>query len=185
MNSTDERTIELSKKKIALAILGTCAFVAIGIWLLSLDAESIRSSRNFGLFFNNPTYVYGLGFVSIIIFGILALFFFRKLFDKEPGLVLTNSGIVDNASAVSAGFIPWSEVIGSEIFEMQRQKMLIIMVKDPEKYIDRGNAVQRTLNKANYNMCGSPITISANVLKINFSELRALFDQYQRKYGNA
>ena len=185
MNSTDERTIELSKTKIALAILGACAFVAIGIWLLSLDAESIQASRNFGLFFNNPTYVYGLGFLSIIIFGILALFFFRKLFDKKPGLVFTNSGIVDNASAVSAGFIPWSEVIGSEIFEMQRQKMLIIMVKDPEKYIDRGNAVQRTLNKANHKMCGSPISISANALKINFSELRDLFDQYQRKYGDA
>ncbi len=185
MNSSDERTIELSKTKIALAILGTCAFVAIGIWLLSLDAESIRFSRNFGLFFNNPTYVYGLGFMSIIIFGILALFFFRKLFDKQPGLVFTNLGIVDNASAVSAGFIPWSEVLGSEIFEMQRQKMLIIMVKDPEKYVDRGNAVQRTLNKANYKMCGSPITISANALKINFSELLDLFDQYQRKYGNS
>ena len=185
MNSIDEKIIELSKTKIALAILGSCAFVAIGVWLLSLDESSIQSISSFRLFFNNPIYVYGFGFVSIAVFGILALFFFRKLFDKKPGLIFTNSGIIDNASAVSAGFIPWSEVIGSEIFEMQRQKMLIIMVKDPEKYVDRGNAVQRTLNKANYKMCGSPITISANALKINFSELRALFDQYQRKYGNA
>jgi hypothetical protein len=33
-------------------------------------------------------------------------------------------------------------------------------------------------------MCGSPIAISANTLKINFAELHSLFDQYQRKYGN-
>ena len=185
MNFTDEKTIELSKTKIALALLGTCVFVAIGIWLLSLDAASIRSSSSFRLFFNNPIYVYGLGLLSIILFGLLALFFFKKLFDKEPGLVFSNSGIVDNASAVAAGFIPWSEVIGAHIFEVPQQKMLIITVRDPQKYVDRGNALKRKLNQANYKMCGSPITISANALKIDFAELHSLFDQYQRKYGSS
>jgi len=185
MNSNDEEIIELSKTKIALAILGSCVFVAIGIWLLSLDEASIRSSRSFRLFFNNPTIVQGLGLVSIVLFGLLALFFFKKLFDKKPGLVFTNSGIVDNASAVAAGFIPWSEVIGADILEMPQQKMLIIKVKEPEKYVDRGNALKRKLNQANYKMCGSPITISSNVLKINFAELHALFERYQRKYGDA
>ena len=184
MNSLDEKTIELSRTKIGLAILGSCAFVAVGVWLLSLDAESIRSGSGFRLFFNSPMIAYGLGFASIVIFGLLGLFAFRKLFDKRPGLVFNDSGIVDNASAVSAGFIPWSEVVGSHIFEMQRQKMLIVMVTDPQKYVDRGNALKRKLNQANYKMCGSPVAISSNALKINFSELRSLFDEYQQKYGN-
>ena len=184
MNPGDEKIIELSKTKIALAILGSCAFVAIGVWMLSLDEESIRSGRSFRLFLNNPMYVRGLGLLAIGLFGLLALFLFRKLFDKKPGLVFSDSGIVDNASAVAAGFIPWSEVIGSRIFEMPQQKMLIIMVKEPEKYIERGNAVKRKLNQANHNMCGSPISISANSLKIDFAELHSLFDQYQQKYGN-
>ena len=158
--------------------------MAIGIWLLSLDEARIRSSHSFRLFFNNPLYVHGLGLVSIVLFGTLALFFFKKLFDKKPGLVFNNSGIVDNASAVSAGFIPWSEVVGSEIFQMQRQKMLVIMVTDPQKYADRGTPLKRTLNKANYKMCGSPIIISSSALKISFSELLTIFNQYQRKYGN-
>lgn len=184
MNPSDEKIIELSKTKIALGILGAGAFVAIGIWMLSLDEASIRSNRSFRLFLNNPMYVQALGVVAIILFGLLALFLVKKLFDKKPGLVFTNSGIVDNASAVAAGFIPWSEVIGADIFEMQQQKMLIIKVKDPHKYVDRGNAVKRKINQANYNMCGSPIAISANALKINFAELHSLFDQYQRRYGN-
>lgn len=183
MNSSDEKIIELSKTKIALAIVGSSAFVAIGIWMLSLDEASIRSSRSFRLFWNNPMYVQALGLLSIAVFGLLALFFFKKLFDKKPGLVFSNSGIVDNASAAAAGFIPWSEVMGADIFEMAQQKMLIIHVRDPQKYVDQGNAVKRKLNQANYNMCGSPIAISANALKINFVELHALFDQYQQKYG--
>jgi hypothetical protein len=185
MDSSDETIIELSKKKILLGLLGASAFVAAGIWMFTLDEANILSERSYRLFFNNPTYVYGLGLVSIVLFGLLALFFFKKLFDKKPGLIFSASGIVDNASAVSAGFISWSELIGSELFEMQGQKMLIIMVRDPQKYVDRGNAVKRTLNQANYKMCGSPIVISSNALKVNFSELRSLFDQYQRKYGDA
>ena len=152
--------------------------------MLSFDEESIRTGRSFNLFLNNPMYVRALALLSIVLFGLLALFFFRKLFDKKPGLVFTNAGIVDNASAVSAGFIPWSEVIGARIFEIPQQKMLIIMVREPEKYVDQGNAVKRKLNQANHQMCGSPIAISANALKINFAELHTLFDQYQRKYGN-
>jgi hypothetical protein len=184
MESLDEKIIELSKTKILLAILGTCAFVAIGIWFLTLDEAIIRTSSSYRLLFNEPMYARGLGIVSIVIFGALALFFVKKLFDKKPGLVFNNSGIVDNASAVAVGFIPWSEITGYDIFEMPQQKMLIIMVKDPQKYVDRGNAVQRRLNQANFKMCGSPITISANALKINFLELSSLFEEYLRKYGS-
>jgi hypothetical protein len=63
--------------------------------------------------------------------------------------------------------------------------MLIIMVSDPQKYVDRGNALKRRLNQANYKMCGSPIAISSNALKIDFPEPLSLFDQYQLKYGKA
>jgi hypothetical protein len=162
-----------------LLLLGAAAFVAAGIWMLSLDDASIQFHRRF----NDPVYVHGLGLVSILFFGICGLFALKKLFDKKPGLVFNNSGIVDNASSVSPGFIPWSEVVGAEICEIQKQKLLIIKVRDPQEYIARGNSLRRTLNKANYKMVGSPISISSNALAINFSELVSLFDQYQRKYG--
>lgn len=179
MDSGDEIIIELSKTKIVLLLLGASAFVAAGIWMFSLDDASIQSQRRF----NDPLYVHGLGLVSIVFFGLCGLFALKKLFDNKPALVFNNSGIVDNASSVSAGFIPWSEVVGAEIFEIQKQKMLIIMVRDPQAYIARGSSLKRALNKANYNMVGSPISISSHALAINFSELVSLFDQYQRKYG--
>lgn len=185
MNSDDEKIIELSKTKIALRILGSLAFVIAGVWLLAQDADSIRVNSGFRLLFNNPVVAYGLGFLSIAVFGILALFFFKTFFDTEPGLVFNSSGIVDNASAASAGFIPWSEVLGSQVFEMQRQKMLVIIVTDPQKYVDRGSALKRKLNQANFNMVGSPISISPTALKSNFSELQSVFDDYLQKYGTA
>ena len=179
MDSSDETIIELSKTKIVLILLVASAFVAAGIWMLSLDDASIQSQRRF----NDPMYVHGLGLVSIVFFGICGLYALKKLFDKKPGLVFNNAGIVDNASSVSPGFIPWSEVVGAEICEIQKQKLLIIKVRDPQEYIARGNSLRRTLNKANYKMVGSPISISSHALAINSSELASLFDQYLRKYG--
>jgi hypothetical protein len=179
MDSSDETIIELDKTKIALLLLGASAFVAAGIWMFSLDDASIQSKRGF----NDPMSVHGLGLASIVFFGICGLFALKKLFSKKPGLVFNNSGIVDNASSVSPGFIPWSDVMGAEILEIQKQKMLIIMVRDPQAYIGRGSLLRQTLNKANYKMVGSPISISPNTLGINFSELVSLFDRYRRKYG--
>ena len=162
-----------------LLLLGASVFVALGIWMFSLDDAAIRSHRRF----NDPLYVHGLGLVGIIFFGSCGLYAFKKLFDNKAALILNNSGIVDNASGVSAGFIPWSEILGAEIFEIQKQKMLIIKVRDPQKYIARGSSLKQKLNKANYRMVGSPISIPSNTLKIKFSELASLFDQYHRKYG--
>lgn len=147
--------------------------------MLTLDDASIQARRRF----NDPVYVHGLGLVAIVFFGSCGLYALKKLFDKKPALVFNNSGIVDNASSASAGLIPWSEIVGAQIFEIQKQKLLIIKVRNPQKYIARGNSLKQTLNKANYKMVGSPISISSNTLAIDFSELVALFDQYQRRYG--
>ena len=80
MESGDETIIELSKTKIVLLLLGASAFMAMGIWMLSLDDASIRSYRSF----NEPVLIHGLGLVTIIFFGICGLFALRKLFDKKP-----------------------------------------------------------------------------------------------------
>lgn len=179
MDTSDETIIELNKTKIALLLLGASAFVAAGIWMFTLDDASVQSQRRF----NDPLFVHGLGLAAIVFFGICGLYALKKLFDGKPGLVFNSSGIVDNASSASAGFIPWSEVVGAEIVEIQKQKMLIIKVRDPQKYIARGSVLRRTLNKANYKMVGSPISISSNAPGIEFSELVSLFDRYRRKYG--
>jgi len=185
MNPTDETVIELSRTKLVLAVLGSCAFVAAGAWLLSFDAGEVRYGRSFALFYNNPPIVYGAGLAAILFFGLCGLYAFVKLFDKRPGLILNSSGIVDNASGVAAGFIPWPEVLGAGVYEVQKQKMLVVGVRDPQKYVGRGGALKRAFNEANSKMVGSPVAISSVALKIDFSELVTLFNRYHRKYGGA
>jgi hypothetical protein len=162
MNSDDAEIIALSRTKIAFLVLGACALAAIGVWLFSLgDGEVI------GTMHRDPAIVHGTGVVSIVVFGLFGLFGLKKLFDKRPGLILNSSGIVDNASAVSAGLIPWSEVVGTEVFTIRRQKLMIIKIRDPQQYIESEGPLKRALHSANYRMCGSPIVISSNTLKMD------------------
>lgn len=179
MDSGDETIIGVGKTKVVPLLLGSAAFVAIGILMLTLDDAAIQSRRGAG----DSLFVRGLGLAAILFFGSFALYALKKLFDKKPALIFNSSGLIDNASSISAGFIPWSEVLGAEIVEIEKQKLLVIEVAGPEQYIARGNSLQRKLNQANYNLVGSPISITANTLEISFSELISLFNRYRRKYG--
>lgn len=179
MNNTDEKVIELSKTKILFLIAVACGFVVGGLWMLQLNSAEIAAQRRF----NSPILVHGIGLVSIAFFGLCGLFGVKKFFDKKPGLILSAAGIFDNSSGVSAGLIPWSEIVGFDIFEVQKQKTLIVKVTNPERYIEVGGSMKRALNKMNFKLCGSPIAITSNSLKIDFDELLAVCNRYLEKYG--
>jgi hypothetical protein len=179
MASSDETIIEFSKTKLLLLIIGSLAFIGIGSWMVSLDVAQIEAQRRF----NDPLLVHGIGWVGIVFFGLCGAYGIRKFFDKRPGLIFSSVGITDNSSSVSAGLIPWNEISGFNIHELQKQKMLIVLVKNQNKYIEVGNVIKRTLNRTNYKMCGSPIAITSNSLKINFDELLELSNEYFTKYG--
>ncbi|ORA62129.1 STM3941 family protein [Mycobacteroides franklinii] len=67
--------------------------------------------------------------------------------------------------------------------DRERQRILMVAVKDPERYIARGGPVTRLLNRGNMRMAGSPIAISANSLKIGFDELLAAFEANRSRFG--
>jgi len=180
VDATDELAIELSKSKGILMILGSFGFIAAGYWLFSMDAAAMKGAP-----VDDPLFIHGVGIAGMVFFSLTGIVGIRKLFDKKPGLVLNSAGIIDNSSGLAAGFIPWSEITGAEIYEIRRQKMLIIKVRNPEEFIQRGNVLQRAMVKINSRMCGSPIAITSNTLKIDFPGLLSTFEQYHRKYGQS
>lgn len=110
--------IAFSKTKLLLSLLGACLFVALGIWMVQLDPAEIARWRRY----KSPWLIHGIGMGSIVFFGAAALFYVKKLFDTQPGLQLTAQGLNDNVSGIAAGFIPWSDIAGFDIYHMQKQK---------------------------------------------------------------
>jgi hypothetical protein len=179
MRPGGERIIELSKVKLGLLLLGAVGFVAMGCWMFTLDDAEILAQRRF----NNPLLVHGIGILAATFFGLCGVIAVIKLFDSKPGLVLNDAGLVDNASGIAAGFIPWSDVSNVGIYEIQKQKMLVIQLTDTSKYIARGSAFRRMVNRANTSLCGSPVAIPSSALKIRFDDLVVAFDEYRDKMG--
>lgn len=169
-----ETVIELSKTKLILLALAALAFVAIGVWMFTLDTETIEDGRRL----SNPTLFYSLAIAAVLFFGAAGTWAIRKLFDKTPGLILSDEGFIDNSSGIAAGLIPWSEVASVAESQIQRQKFVSIHVHDPEKYIEKANTFKKAAHRANMKMVGTPINISAVSLKIKHKELLDLFQQY-------
>lgn len=179
MEARNEVVIPLSKIKLVLLVFGTALFVLVGIWLLSLEPEQIQSWRKMP----SPQIVYVVSYICIAMFGLCGLFGIVKMFDSKPGLIINSEGITDNSSGVAAGLIRWSEITGFSEYQVQNSKMLIIHVKDPEKYVNRGSLMKRALNKFNMKMAGSPISISSTTLKVEYKELLQLCESSFKQYG--
>lgn len=179
MPEKDLKTIALSRGKQLLLVLGCLLFVALGAWLLSLDPAGIAEHSRF----RSPVLVYAVGLTSIVLFGAILVFNARKLFDRRPGMVLDSAGLHDNSSGTAAGFVPWSDIVDIGTYKTFNQRVLVVAVADPAKYLGGGNAVTRYLRKANLKLCGSPITISTAPLKIRFDDLRNAIENYRARYG--
>ena len=105
-----------------------------------------------------------------------------QFFDSKPGLVLSPDGINDNSSGVSAGLIPWSEIVSINITSLHSQKFLTFIVENPEKYAEQGSYLKRKMDAANLKYFDSPIQISSNALKMDFQELTEIVNQYYDQY---
>lgn len=167
MTSTEQVEIPLSKGKMIMLLIGSIAFVTIGLWLV-ISPPTIQN----GLF-SNTALILISGSASILFFGLCGLMFLKKLQDNKPGLIIDKTGITDNASGISAGHIPWSNIKEIKTLQIMNQKFLMILVSNPDTYINRQtNTIKRKAVEMNFKSYGSPISISANALKCNFDYLK-------------
>jgi hypothetical protein len=161
--------IALSKKKIFLMLLGALAFVAIGLWFV-ISPPTISNS-----YWGNPTKIAIAGYASILFFGLCAFFLIKKLPDNKPGLIIDQTGLSDNSSAVSAGQILWTDIENISVIEIHRQKLIMLHVTNPQDYIDKQtSAFKRKMMQLNFKMYGTPLSITSNGLKISFDQLLSI-----------
>ena len=179
MNTTYPLEIPLSKSKLTLMFLGSVVFVGLGIWFVT-NPPKINNP-----IFGNPTTIFIVGLASILFFGLVGFSIFKKLWDKTPGLIISDQGVFDNASGVSAGLVPWTDIVEIRETKVVNQTFINLVVKNPQVYIDRQkSAFKRKLMQMNYNTYGTVIGISSNGLKCDYRELKATLDRKLEEYKN-
>ncbi|MGZ5255260.1 MAG: STM3941 family protein [Flavitalea sp.] len=177
MNTDQPIEIPLNKTKLIMMLVASIVFVAIGFWFV-FSPPVINNS-----FWGNPTRLMIIGYASILFFGICTIALAKKLPDTKPGLIIDNKYLFDNSSALSVGEIPWEDIEHISVMEVQKQKMLMVEVRNPEEYIDRQpNFLKRKAMTMNYRMYGTPISITTNGLKIPFPELLDLLNKKYQEF---
>ena len=173
MQIHEEVVIPLSKTKISLLLLGSVAFVLLGLWLLLFTPEIKHP------FFGNKTVLFIAALLAIVFFGTTTVINIRKLIQRTPGLIIGRDGIYDNSSAVTAGLIKWEDLQDIGVLEIQKQKLIMLYVQNPQEYIkSQKNAIKRKIMQINHKTYSTPISISTNGLQCKFDELYELLKQY-------
>jgi hypothetical protein len=112
------------------------------------------------LWYVRPTLVVRtVALVGTLFFGLCGVYAIVKLFDRRPGLILDHEGIVG------------------------AQSFLTIDVRDPRRFVERGGALRRLLNRANVGIVGSAINISTIGLAISREELGRHVAAFYAAYG--
>jgi hypothetical protein len=170
MSSSEQTIIPLSKGKLIRLLTFGILFIACGCWLAISQPETSNP------ILNEPILKTSLGILSALL-GLFSIFFsLKKMKDPKPGLILDPLGFTDNTSALSAGFIPWSDVETISKRIVARQKFIVVRLKDPQNYVRQQTvAWKRKLMELNYRNYGSPINIATNTVEYEFEKLLLLF----------
>jgi hypothetical protein len=174
----DEKLIESSKIKIKIMIFIFLMFSSSGLWVITFGATKIQSI----LHLNYPTSAYALGWFFLLTFGYGAYLWIKKLTSASPGLILNHLGITENSTSLPAGFIPWDEISGFSMRKIRGKKLILVLLKNVEIYIEAPNLKKRYVYKSLLKKLGSPVVITDSLM-IDMDELLSICNEYFKKYG--
>lgn len=116
-----------------------------------------------------------VGSVGLLFFGGCCVFFILKTFSQRPLLVISSDGIVDNASGIRIGFIPWSEVEDIRIIGVAKQRFLSITVVHPERFRQR-SVLRRIFIGINERFGWGTANIPESIMPIPLETLKSEID---------
>jgi hypothetical protein len=169
----DSETIEipLSKLRLVLMLLACLGFVAAGVFFVTSPNKVVSPIAR------SVMMIFIVGCIGILFFGFAGITIIKRLFDKAPGIVISESGITDNSGGIPAGFVPWSDIIAVKKLEVGHQRFVNLVVKNRKEYIRRQkNVIKRKFMQKNFTVYGG-IGISPNSLDIKFEDLQKIIEK--------
>jgi hypothetical protein len=161
------------RSKMFLIALGSLLFVCAGFFILSQSDES---------HIPQPLRII-IAFLAIGFFGLCFLYALYRITVRRPALSLEREGILDNASAVSAGLVRWEEIERIYTSSLQGQQFVSISVKDQERFLQRMHGFKAKLMQLNIGLVGAPVNLPVTALGMTSAELVVLIEGFRRSKG--
>ena len=153
--------IQANKKRSFLMLGLSVLFVVLGF--LPFLGTGLRESRKYVPVFHDAVFI-----IVIIFFGFTALIYLKMILSTKPVISISEKGICDN---VSFGMIEWEDVAGFRKVRVQKQDYILILLENPEKYIEKFNFFKQKWLNFNLKQYGTPVIIHTGNLKIDQEEL--------------
>ena len=164
--TSDAIVIYPSWKRSLLPLLLCGSFVAVGFFLYTRPAGD--EDAQFA------------GLLCILVFGGAMIYPLVRLLRHTPTLIIHSSGVVDNGSALSVGFLPWHEMGRVEIVQFGSQRYLAIGVKNRETLLRAQSGLKALLLKFITKVFGAVTYISSMSLSMPLEEIVSAIRERRR-----
>lgn len=169
--------VGLSKRKLLLLLLGSVTLVAASSWMWASADTQDRYP---------PLLLWAVSILGNVFFGVGSMVAAKKLLDRQPGLMLDEQGIWYNTGVGAPREVRWANVRGFEVLDINRTRVLLVLVNNPQELLDQQRGWQQRLMRLNLQQYGTPYSISSTVLQIDFDELvKTVIDYYRAGKGAA
>lgn len=166
--------IQLSKVKIFLSLLVFIVLVVLTICMWSNPGVQDPLLQLF---------IRAVAIFFVLIFGLLGIRLYRKLFDTRPGLIIDEEGIVDNSNIWAERRILWDEVVELKVLRNRGGRFISISVTDPQqKFSSFSDRIVKKCFGIRTNT--STIHIYSTLLAVNFGELLQALKSAFEKHRN-
>ncbi|MGI9048255.1 MAG: STM3941 family protein [Rubrobacteraceae bacterium] len=174
-------SVRISVPKTALGALLSLPFVAVcGVLLTAsltnLTDESVgRSAFEWLMVALGSSIQLIFGLVGAVFFGYAFVFFsIRLLLFWRPAFEVGPEGILDRASALGAGFVPWEIVKDVKLSSTGGQQFISITVKDEQRFLERQSFPKRMAMRTNRRyFTGALINVSDIILPVSQQRMLA------------
>ena len=153
--------IQANKKRFFLMLGLSVLFVVLGF--LPFLGMGLRESRKYVPVFYDAVFI-----AAIVFFGFGVWVCLKTILSTKPAVSISEKGICDNASF---GMIEWEDVAGFRKVRVQKQDYILILLENPEKYIEKFNFFKQKWLSLNLKQYGTPVMIHTGNLKIDQEEL--------------
>jgi hypothetical protein len=164
--------IQANKKRFFLMLGLSVLFVVLGF--LPFLGTGLRESRRYVPVFYDAVFI-----AVIVFFGFGVWVCLKTILSTKPAVSISEKGICDNASF---GMIEWEDVAGFRKVRVQKQDYILILLENPEKYIEKFNFFKQKWLSLNLKQYGTPVMIHTGNLKIDQEELLNIVQKEWAEY---
>lgn len=155
----------------AVMFLGALAFVALAVWIVTLDRSGGLSHTG-----RNAWALPWMPWVGIVFFGSCAVMCARAMLDRRIQVSVGPGGL--RYRRWSDAEIPWSEIKSVRLKTYRGNKIIAVKLRDPSRY--PGQGLFGRLAWVNQRVGFGDVTIATSALDHTAAEILAAIEHHRR-----